>query len=48
MLYSRYNPGDMDQNAYGEFEYKSEVANDDAGGDSMEDVEYDDDDFGEL
>lgn len=24
------------------------VANDDAGGDSMEDVEYDDDDFGEL
>lgn len=43
-----YNSGDMDQNAYGEFEYKSGVTNDDAGGDSMEDVEYDDDDFGEL
>lgn len=43
-----YNLGDMDQNAYGEFEYKSEVTNDDVGGDSTEDIEYDDDDFGEL
>ena len=43
-----YREGDMDQDAYGEFEYGDEVKEDTDVNDSMEDIEYDDDDFGEL